>query len=429
MKKLLITALLLTATTWAADPPTRVTLPNGLPVIVQDTYSSPTVSLNIFIRVGSVHEPEATNGIAHFYEHMFFRGTPTRSGLEFKRQIEALGGTTNAQTTRDFTHFYINMPRQYAKQGLELLADAYKNAECAQSSVDAERDVVLEEWRIGKDNPGRIISDKLYSMVFKNHPYGRSIIGTEERIKGITRNDLLNWKATYYVPSRTNLVIVGEVDRNEMITKCTDLFGSYRPSGGTSDKFEYDVPPAETQTVAEDASVSQTYLVMGYLGPSVKDQPDVYQVDMMSFLLGIGKGSMLGKALGAQDGEQVSCSYLTQAYPGLITIMAVTDPKDEDTTKAKIEAVLQKLQNGDFTDADIARARTLLTTSYRFGAESNAGKAENLGFYETIDKMAFATSYVANVKKVTKADIVAAAKKYLGRNHYQFVLRAPRRNS
>jgi len=427
--RILFLIILCSMAALAAETPTRVTLPNGLPLIVQDTYSSPTVSLNIFIRVGSVHEPQEVNGIAHFYEHMFFRGTPTRSGLEFKRQIEALGGTTNAQTTRDFTHFYINMPRQYLKQGLELLADAYKNAECAQSSVDAERDVVLEEYRIGKDNPGRIISDKLYSMVFKNHPYGRSIIGTEERIRAITRNDLLNWKATYYVPSRTSLVIVGEVDRNEVVSRCTELFGHYRPSGGKSDKFDYDAPPAETQQVVEEASVGQTYLVLGYLGPSVKDRPDVYQVDMLTFLLGIGKGSMLGKALSAADGEQVQCGYLTQAYPGLITITAVADPKEEDEVKAKIEAVLQRVQNGDFTEAEVARARTLLTTSYRFGAESNAGKAENLGFYETIDRMNFATTYLAEVKKVTKADIVAAARKYLGRNHYNLVLRAPRRNS
>ncbi len=154
MKKILSAGLLVLALgpmTWAQDapPPVRTVLPNGIPLIVQESYSSPTVSLNIFIRVGSVYEDPRYNGISHFYEHMFFRGTPTRTGLEFKRAIESLGGITNATTGRDYTHFYINLPKQYLRKGLELLADAYINAECSLDSVEAERKVVLEEYNLG----------------------------------------------------------------------------------------------------------------------------------------------------------------------------------------------------------------------------------------------------------------------------------------
>jgi hypothetical protein len=148
----------------ALDAPLRRKLANGIPVVIQDTLSSPTVSLNIFIRVGSVHESSEVNGVSHFYEHMFFRGTPRRTGLQFKREIEGLGGTTNAETTKDYTHFYINLPKAYTRQGLEILADAYLNAEVSPESVKAEREVVLQEYRLGRIS--RLASSRIDSTNF-----------------------------------------------------------------------------------------------------------------------------------------------------------------------------------------------------------------------------------------------------------------------
>ncbi|MBS2034384.1 insulinase family protein [bacterium] len=427
MKKLLsmgCLALSLLGSGWAqgAPPPVRSVLPNGIPLIVQESYSSPTVSLNIFIRVGSVYENPAHNGISHFYEHMFFRGTPTRTGLQFKRAIESLGGITNATTGRDYTHFYINLPKQYLRQGLELLADAYINAECSQESVDAERAVVLEEYNLGLNQPARLASDKIYNLVFSNHPYGRTIIGSEENLKQVGRSELLAFKRDYYVPSRTKLVITGDLDTTEVQMTCRELFGNYKASGTVEDKMPVQTVPAETVVLNEASRGGGGQVALAFLGPSAKEHKDVHCVDLLSFLIGNGKGSLLGKELDSAKTEMTgSVEYLTSAYPGVIIITAQSKAGEEDATLKKVDSVLARVRKGDFSDKDILRAKKTLTNLYRFGQETNAGKADNWGTYETIDKIDFAKTYAEDINKLTRADLAAAAEKYFSRNHYRLL--------
>jgi zinc protease len=408
-----------------ADLPFRTVLPNGIPVVLQDTYASPTVSINIFIRVGGVFEPKALSGISHFYEHMFFRGTPTRTGLDFKRQIEALGGTTNANTGKDFTHFYINLPKQYLDEGLAILADAYLNAECSQESIDAERKVVLEEWRLGKANPMREFSDQITSMVFKKSPYANNVIGSESTIKHIVRADLLNWKHTYYVPGRTDLVVVGEFDRAETLAKIKTLFGSYDAPAPAVDVIPTDEPPSKTVVTNVRSRFDQSAIFFGYLGPSIKDVPDVYRLDLLCFMLSNGKHSLLAKEFAKDDKPQEpAVDYLTQAYPGIVTVSVSSKPGAENETLARVDKVMDAVQKGTFSEQDIHRARQLLRNTYNFGNESNSGKADNLGFYETLDNVDFANQYLSNIDKVTKADLMACAQKYFGRPHYELIVQA-----
>ncbi len=429
MKKFLSMGLLalgLSAPAWCqgAPPPQRTVLPNGIPLIVQESFSSPTVSLNIFIRVGSVYENPAHNGISHFYEHMFFRGTPTRTGLQFKRAIESLGGITNATTGRDYTHFYINLPKQYLRQGLELLADAYINAECSQESVDAERSVVLEEYNLGLNQPARLASDKIYNLVFSNHPYGRTIIGTEENLKRVGRGELLSFKRDYYVPSRTKLVITGDLDPNEVQMDCRELFGNYKVSGTVEDKMPVQTVPAETVVLNETSRGGGGQVALAFLGPAAREHQDVHRVDLLSFLIGNGKGSLLGKELdSAKTDLSGSMEYLTSAFPGVIIITAQSKPGEEEATLKKVDEVLARVRKGDFSDKDLARAKKTLTNLYRFGQETNAGKADNWGTYETIDKMDFAKTYADDINKLTRADLAAAAEKYFSRNHYRLLFK------
>ncbi|MBI3925266.1 MAG: insulinase family protein [Armatimonadetes bacterium] len=419
----LVLVLLAAGPGLAQEKAAREVLPSGLSVIVQETYSSPTVSLNVFVRVGSLHETPENSGISHFYEHMFFRGTPTRSGLEFKRAIESLGGTTNATTSRDFTHYYINLPSAYAEQGLALLADALMNAECSTDSVEKEREVVLEEYRLGRSNPGRILSDRLFTMAFKQHPYGRPIIGTEENLKAIGRPQLLEFKRSYYTPDRTSLVIVGDVDRKRVLEKARELFGSFRGVGSPRDQFTLEPPPTEPLVEDQSGPVSKAYVVLAFLGPSVKDQPDIYGMDVLTFLLGIGEGSVLTELLVEPDiAEATQVDFLTQAHPSLVMVTAVGDRKKVEEMRAGILQGIEKIRQGEFTDPELARAKTILMTTYRFGNETNAGKADSLGFYETIDDWNFATGYLDRIGRVTRDDVVDVARRYLEKSYYGVIM-------
>jgi zinc protease len=170
--------LLLPAVAGAVPPPNipkeklyRETLPNGMQVVLLENHRNPVVSLNVVVKVGSMYENERINGISHFFEHLYFRGTERRTGEQFKREIESLGGQTNAKTTKDLTHFYINLPSLYAKQGLDILADALENSKLAPSEVNEERKVVIDELRIGLESPGAILQNELCALAFQKHPY------------------------------------------------------------------------------------------------------------------------------------------------------------------------------------------------------------------------------------------------------------------
>lgn len=403
-------------------------LPSGLRVVVVENPASPTVSVNVFISAGSLDETPAQAGLAHFYEHMFFRGTPSLSGLDFKKAIESLGGTTNATTAKDMTHYFIGLPAEHAERGLELLSDALQRAELDSAGIDVEREVVLEEYRLGENNPGRIAGDKLYKMAYGEHPYSRSTIGTKETIKSFQRADFVKWRNEQYGPERCTVVVVGDISAPKVFAKAKLLFGGYKTTAGPRKLTE--PPAAPEQPVVEEGPgpVGSPVLFRGYPAPSAHDKPDVYAVDVLSFLLGQGKQSLLHKTLVDEKdlADSVDVSFLTPRQRGLLIVsVAIVDKKQAELTSALDEAIASVIA-GKFEDKDLVRAKTHLLGSYALQNESNSGAADSIGFYAALGVPGFSTTYSASIEKVTKADVVTAAKKYLGGGYWGYLLKPSR---
>ncbi len=430
IQALLLSLLLVTAVAAPAlafEAPHREVLPNGATLVVLPTRASPTVSVNVFVKVGSFEESTQTSGITHFYEHLFFRGTPSLSGYQFKRAIESLGGSANASTTRDFTHFFVNLPRMQVEQGMRLLADALINAELSPEAVDQERKAVLEEYRLGSESPQRVLSTRIFEMAYGQHPYARPIIGTEENITNFQRQDFLAFRDAYYAPERTSVVIVGDVELGQILPQARQLFGTFRRETSVPEASapSVPVPQAEVRVVEPTGSSRTSFVVLGYPGPSVKDRPDVYRVDVMTFLLGIGRGSLLSRELvDTNKALEAGVDFLTQRYPGLIVVSGVAAAGQEEGLRAELLAAIDHLRTGNFSDQDLARAKNFLRSTYILGNETNAGKADSLGFYAAIDDMDFATGYLREIDKVTRQDVVEAALKYFGPGYYCLILKA-----
>ncbi len=411
----------------ALEKPHRELLPNGATLLVLPTRSSPTVSVNVFVKVGSFEETAQTSGITHFYEHLFFRGTPELSGHQFKRAIEAIGGTTNASTTRDFTHFYINLPRMQVDQGMSLLADALIHAELSEDSVDQERKAVLEEYRLGSESPLRVMGTRLYEMAYAQHPYAKPIIGTEENITRFQRQDFLDFRDSFYAPERTSVVIVGDVELQEVLPRARELFGTFRRENAVPEVLPEPVAPPDQEVLAVETSPSTrtSFVLLGYPGPSVKDRPDIYQVDVLAFMLGIGRGSLLGRELvDTRKAMEAGVDFLTQRHPGLIVVSGVAPAGKEEALREELLAVIEKVREGNFSDRDLVRAKNFLRSTYLLGNETNSGKADSLGFYAAIDEVDFATGYLEEIEKVTRQDVIQAARKYLGSGRYCLVVKA-----
>lgn len=408
-------------------------LPNGMLLVLSENLDSPTCSLNIFCKVGGFEETAETMGISHFFEHLFFRGTPSLNGYQFKRAIEALGGQTNATTGRDFTHYYINLPSKNAVKGMHLLADALKNAELDQESIDQERKAVLEEYRMNLESPSRIMNQLISEMAYGEHPYGRSIIGTEYTIKSFNRPEFIKFRDTFIAPERTTVVVVGDFNSAEMLNVLREEFASFtRPQKRIISNYADIKRPEKEIAQIQDVKAQSSFIMVGFVGPSIHDKPDIYQVDVMSFLMGLGRGSLVQRELvkkgKIQDG---GVQFLTQRFPGLISLYGIGKVGDEERIKRELLSVTDMVCNGKFTERDLRRAKAFLRSNYSFSEETNAGKAENLGFYASIDDVKFTNRYLDEIEKVTKEDVIAAARKYLESGYYcvKLVGQPPKKNN
>jgi predicted Zn-dependent peptidase len=219
------------------------------------------------------------------------------------------------------------------------------------------------------------------------------------------------------------------VDLQEVIPRARELFGSFHREAAVPELLPDPVPPPEKEVrVVETSAPTRTsFVILGYPGPSVKDRPDIYQVDVLSFMLGIGRGSLLGRELvETQKAMEAGVDFLTQRHPGLIIVSGVAPAGQEEALREDLLAVIEKVREGDFSDQDLLRARNFLRSTYLLGNETNSGKADSLGFYAAIDEVDFATTYVQEIEKVTRQDVIQAARKYLGPGRYCLIVKARR---
>jgi zinc protease len=409
----------------------KETLPNGLTIISQVNPSSSLVSINFFIKTGSINEDNRTSGISHFCEHMFYRGTGQRSGVQMKAEIENLGGVFNAETSRDYTRYYVDIPSNFGLDALKIYCDALRNADYGTEQIDQERKVILEEYGLTKENPTVTMRDKIYALAFGSHPYGRSVIGSAETIKSFTRNDLLNYRSRWYSPQNISIVITGNFDREKYLVFLRSYFKDVPGSAR-------EVAPDRTadgvkggkEIVEEKPGISEVaYFLMCYPSPGIKDRDDVLAMDLLVFMIGQGKGSIFNRELNRNKKlvDEIGADYLTSREPGLIQFFTQVAPDNVEMLKESIFTILFKMKKGNFSDEDIERARNLLIRSYIYGAETSDGKADALGFYDCLCGMDFAVGYIDSIQKVKKDDVVRVANKYFGEDYYLYVMKPQKR--
>jgi len=397
-----------------ADNPSVSELKNGITIITEEIKDSPLVSINVFVRAGSKNEKPGQEGITHFSEHLFFRGTTSASGTEFKSSLEALGGLCNAETTKDYTRYYINIPSRHAMEGLQLLIDALQNNRYDEREIEQERKVIIEEYKMTGENSMMGFQDALCEMAYPDHPYRQPIIGKEKNLKTFKRADFLEFRRQFYTPERLVFVIVGNFDPGALTDYIRQTLGSISPSGRDDEakQPEFSLKAPREKTIQK--GYDNTFMFMGFYGPPAGEKNHIYAADVLCFMLGNGKSSLLNRELveKRETMKEIGVQFLTQKDPGLITVFAVLKSQKPDEASKDIRSVFQKVIHGEFSDDDVKRAKNLLVNSYVFGNETNDGKASSIGFYEVIDNYRFALSYVQNIMAVSREDIMKTARKY-----------------
>ena len=220
MKKILtiFIMLLITAAVWAGEY-TVQKLPNGQTVVVYPIKDNPIVTIDTWIKTGSINETDENNGVAHFLEHLFFKGTKSHPTGDMDRILESKGAVVNAATSKDFTHYYITIPSEYFDTAMELHSDMLLHPQIPRKELEKERKVVIEEIMKDANSPNTLVYDNLINMLYTTHPYKRKVIGKANIISKIQREEILDYYNKYYNPSNMVTVIVGDVDSASAIDK------------------------------------------------------------------------------------------------------------------------------------------------------------------------------------------------------------------
>jgi len=400
-----------------ASAPTRETLPNGVVLIMQEHRAADVVAVQLWLRVGGRDEQPDELGLSHYLEHMLFKGTPTRPPGSIDRLIEGLGGTSNAFTSYDFTHYDIVVPSPATRTALEILADIAVNAAFVPAELEAEKKVVFEEMSLTEDDPEKFLTRRLSEVAYRNHPYGRPILGIRELVQSLRRDRLDAYYKKHYIPRNMVVVVVGPLTPAEMRPLVTATFGpltgpaAARPPGAA-------VPPL-TGGRRDDISrpEQQAYLGLAWQAAATRLVPeDISAVDLLTYVLGDGPSSRLNQAVREEKGlvHSIEATYVTREQSGLVSIVARLDARNLDAAEAAIRDVITRVRADGVTQAERQRAIVTAESAYAFDIETAEGLAKSYGQAETTWTLDDELRYLARLREVTDAQIQAAARKYFG---------------
>jgi len=410
---LLVVSLLAPSGAPAADRVVTATLDNGLRVLLLEDHRSPIVSFQVWYRVGSRNEQRGATGIAHFLEHMMFKGTPTRGPKQFARLVEENGGQDNAFTSQDVTSYFVDIAADKLDLVIELEADRMRHLLLDAKQIASEREVVIEERRTRtEDDPGGFLGEEVSSIAFKAHPYGYPIIGWMEDIKRITPAEIRAFYQTYYIPNNAMVVAVGAFQAPAALEKIRRSFGRI-PRGRTPPPVLAVEPPQNGErrvTVRKEAELPIVYL--GWHVPNQRSD-DAPALEVLSTILSGGRASRLYRDLVYQRQLALEAggdySYFS-IDPNLFWFWATPMPgQTPETLEAELSKHMERLKAEPVTEEELARAKNQIESAFVFQEDSVHRRAALLARFELIGGHALKDSFITKIRAVTVADLTRVA--------------------
>ena len=405
--------------------PVRYILPNGIPVIIQEHRAADVAALQLWVRAGARDEAQDELGLAHYLEHMLFKGTATRPPGFVEREVEAVGGRINAGTSWDYTFYHTVVPARNAAGAIEMLADVAVNASLEERLLEAEKQVVLEEMRLNEDNPRRFLVQQLFASAFEGHPYGRPVIGTSDLVRGLSRETLVGFYRRHYAPELFALVVVGAVKPEEVLRVARRTLGVLPRTG--AGRLPPALPPGPRRVRSETTRPgTQAYLGMAWVAPRL-DHADTPALDLLMSILGRTKASRLVASLRERQGlvSSIASSLNAMEGVGLVMITAQLEPEQLARAEAEILAEIQRVRDNGVTAIELKRAITAAEVDHEFSTETAEGRARAWGQAETIWRLEEETLYLERMRTVTAAQIQSVARRYLDPERYVRVALLP----
>ncbi|HIS88221.1 TPA: insulinase family protein [Candidatus Avigastranaerophilus faecigallinarum] len=393
-------------------------LDNGHSVVIQEVHDNPIVIIDTWIKTGSINETDENNGVAHFLEHLFFKGTSKHPAKEFDQILESKGAITNAATSKDYTHYYILIPSQYFELALDLHSDMLLNPLIPRKELEKERKVVIEEISKNNDKPITVLYKNMVQGFYKLHPYKRDVIGTKQVIETISREQILDFYNTWYTPQNMTTVVIGDVDTQKALDLIKTKFN--KPANITEKKstlkYKLDKKPSSQIESKEEMNVETGYILIGFKGCHPMSNKDSYALDVLATILGEGKSSRLYKNIKEQKQlvHSISASHSSMRDDSIFYVSANYVTEDIERLKNAIFSEIEKLQKNEITNDEIQKAKNIIERDTFYSRESVSNIASAIGYTVTLtNDTSYYKNYLDNINKVTAEDLRRVSKEYL----------------
>ncbi len=411
-------------TIMTSPPPATFTLRNGLQVVVIPDHRTPVVTQMIWYKVGSADETPGKSGLAHFLEHLMFKGTAEHPAGEFSQTVLKVGGEENAFTSFDYTGFYQRVPRDQLGRMMEFEADRMTGLVLTDQNVLPERDVVLEEYDMRvANNPAARLDEQMMAALYLNNPYGRPVIGWHHEIEKLTRKDALAFYHRFYAPNNAILVIAGDTDAKEVRSLAEKTYGKIPPRPGIPARRirpQEPVPIAARTVTLADPRVEQPVMKRYYLVPSATTAApgDGAALDVLAQLMGSGSNSYLYRALVVDRPLAVTAGAAyqdTALDPTRFSIAVLPKPGvGFPQIEQAIDKVIADVKRKPASSEDLERAKTQLVAEAIYAQDSQTVMARWYGAaLATGLSVEDVRSWPDRIRAVTAGQVRAVAQKWL----------------
>lgn len=408
-----------------ADSVTSFTLDNGLEVVVIEDHRVPVATHMVWYKVGAADEPPTKSGIAHFLEHLMFKGTEAHPAGEFSKVVADIGGQENAFTSSDYTAYYQKIAKEHLGLMMEYEADRMTGLILAPDAVESELQVVLEERSSRTDNnPSAQLGEEMDASLYLSHPYSRPIIGWKHEIEALTQEDALSFYSQYYTPNNAILIVAGDVDPAEVRQLAETTYGQVSRRAEPGDRLRPREPKARAARTVSLSSprVDQESVRRAWIAPSyaVAEPGEAEALDVLSGILGGGANSRLYKALVFDEDTAIAVAaggfYQGSALDdSRFMVYGVPKPGVElDQLADAFDDVIANLIADGITDDELTRVKNSLIAEAVYAQDSQTSLARIYGTALTTgSSVADVAGWSEDIRKVTADQVVAAARKHL----------------
>lgn len=406
----------LTASAYTAEAVTVRMAEDGLVVLTSAKPSAGLASVHVSVNAGSSFEEERLgSGLAHLVEHMLFKGTRTRGPGTVEKEAKSYGALLNGSVNTDTADYYITVPKENLRQALSLLKDILSNALFDGAEMQKEAEVIAREIGYGRDDPEKRLIRSLYETAYLSHPYRYPVIGYEDGLRSLARDDLVRFYERTYVPANMVVAVAGDIDEQDAASAVIDEFKDFGRNNRNRPALV-----SEPRQICERRSTVRMPLELAYMAIAFHTtrlmDPDLFACDVLAMILGRGDDSRLSRALVKRTAlaHSVSAWNHTPRDPGLFVVSSVLEEGNAEKARGAILREIAAVKEGLVTDEELTSAKRMALADHIFSTQTSSGLAESLATgYLMAGTADFSDRYVKGISSVTKEDVRTAANRYL----------------